>query len=176
MKFLCVECDEAMSLEEAHGPDEGAMTVVFQCPTCGRQTAMLTNPQETQVVRSLGVSIGEEEASSGPMDMVRSSLARQGDGAAAPSEEGGHGEPEDSESKCPFGEVVRSAEGEEEGEPEGAAPDEPRWTDGAEERLSNVPSFARPMARKSIEQHAEEQGYDEIDASVMDEVKGQFGL
>lgn len=173
MKFLCVECDEAMSLEEARGPDEGAMTVVFQCPTCGRETAMLTNPQETQVVRSLGVSIGEEKTSSGPMEMVRSSLAGQGDGAAAPSE-GDRGKSEDSESKCPFGEVVRSAEDEEESED--AAPSGPRWTEDAEDRLSNVPSFARSMARKSIEQHAEEQGYDEIDGSVMDEVKGQFGL
>lgn len=177
MKFLCVECDEAMSLEEALGPDEGAMTVVFRCPTCGRETAMLTNPMETQVVRSLGVSIGEEEEETSlePMEMVRSSLAEQADGSAASEDEGGN-ESSDSGSKCPFTDVVRSAEGEQEGEPEEATPSNPQWTADAEARLSNIPSFARSMARKSIEQHAEEQGYAEINTDVMDEVKGQFDM
>lgn len=173
MKFLCVKCDEAMTLEEARGPDDGAMTVVFQCPSCGRETAMLTNPMETQVVRSLGVSIGEQKESSGPMEMVQSSLAeqraRQDD--AAPSEAKSGDEPSDTESKCPFTEVVKSAEEELQEEPSG-----PQWTSEAEERLARIPSFARSMARKSIEQHAEEQGYAKIDTSVMDEVKGQFGM
>lgn len=61
MKFLCVSCDEAMHLLEARGPDHGSMTVVFGCPSCGRETAMLTNEMETQVVRSLGVKIGPEK-------------------------------------------------------------------------------------------------------------------
>lgn len=182
MKFLCVECDEAMSLEEAHGPDDGAMTVVFRCPSCGRETAMLTNPMETQVVRSLGVSIGEEEGetTAEPMEMVRSSLAEQGD--RVPVEESAEDEPpqesSDSESKCPFTDIVRSAEAEQDGESEKreAPSDEPRWTESAEKRLSNIPSFAQSMARKSIEQHAEEQGYATIDTEVMDEVKGQFGM
>lgn len=171
MKFLCVECDEAMTLDEARGPDDGAMTVIFRCPACERETAMLTNPMETQVVRSLGVSIGERKEPSGPMEMVRSSLTQQRKGAddAAPSESA---DPvSDSGSKCPFTEVVESAAGEQQDAPAG-----PRWTDGAEERLARIPSFARSMARKSIEQHAEEQGYTEIDTSVMDEVKGQFGM
>lgn len=181
MKFLCVECDEAMSLEEARGPDDGAMTVVFRCPSCERETAMLTNPMETQVVSSLGVSIGEdEETSSEPMEMVRSSLAEQEDGAAgeASADEERSEEASESGSKCPFTDVVQSAEAEQDGESEEreASSDEPRWTEGAEERLSNIPSFARSMARKSIEQHAEEQGYAEIDTDVMDEVKGQFGM
>lgn len=172
MKFLCVECDEPMALEEAHGPDEGAMTVVFQCPSCERETAMLTNPMETQVVRSLGVSIGEEESSSEPMEMVRSSLAEQGDGAAVDASADGESTAagDDSGSKCPFTDVVESAAEEED------ASDEPAWTEEAEERLASIPSFARPMARKSIEQHAEEEGYAKIDAEVLDEVKGQFGM
>lgn len=57
MKFLCVSCDESMSLLETRGPDDGSMTVVFGCPSCGRRTAMLTNAMETQVVRSLGVDL-----------------------------------------------------------------------------------------------------------------------
>lgn len=180
MKFLCVECDEAMSLEDAYGPDEGAMTVVFQCPTCGTETAMLTNPMETQVVRSLGVSIGEEkeETSSEPMEMVRSSLTEQADGTdgTALTEDTDADTSTDSGSKCPFTDVVKSAEEEQEDDPEEATPSDPRWTADAEERLSNIPSFARSMARKSIEQHAEEQGHTEINTDVMDEVKGQFGM
>lgn len=74
MKFLCVECDEAMRLETTSGPHRGSMTVVFACPSCGRRTAMLTNSMETQVVRSLGVKIGGRSAPSEPMEMVRSSL------------------------------------------------------------------------------------------------------
>lgn len=179
MKFLCVECDEAMSLEEAHGPDEGAMTVVFQCPSCGTETAMLTNPMETQVVRSLGVSIGEEEeTASEPMEMVRSSLTEPADGtdgSAAP-EDVSEDQSTDSGSKCPFTDVVKSAEEVQDDEADEEESSDPQWTDAAEERLSNIPSFARSMARKSIEQHAEEQGYAEIDTSVMDEVKGQFGM
>lgn len=61
MKFLCISCDEAMQLRETRGPDNGSMTVVFGCPSCGRETAMLTNEMETQVVRSLGVKIGPEK-------------------------------------------------------------------------------------------------------------------
>ena len=36
MKFLCVNCDVAMSLVETRGPDRGSMTVVFGCPACGQ--------------------------------------------------------------------------------------------------------------------------------------------
>lgn len=76
MKFLCVECDAQMRLQETSSPtgDDGKLRIVFQCPSCLRQFCMLTNPSETQVVTSLGVRIG-------------------GDG-------------EEKESKCPFGEMV----------------------------------------------------------------------
>jgi len=60
MKFLCVSCDEAMKLAEARPPDRGSLTVVYRCPNCAHEIAMLTNPYETQVVGSLGVKIGAE--------------------------------------------------------------------------------------------------------------------
>lgn len=64
MKFLCIECDEAMSLDRAAPPDDqGSITAVFACPSCGRQTALLTNGHETEVVRSLGVQLGKPEQS-----------------------------------------------------------------------------------------------------------------
>ena len=58
MKFLCIACDQAMRLSEAAGPDAGSLTVTFACPTCGHRVAMLTNPWETQLVRTLGVKVG----------------------------------------------------------------------------------------------------------------------
>ncbi len=64
MKFLCVSCDEAMKLIEARPPDRGSLTVVYRCPSCAYEFAMLTNPYETQVVGSLGVKIGADAAGS----------------------------------------------------------------------------------------------------------------
>ena len=62
MKFLCVSCDEAMKLIRADPPERGSLTVVYRCPSCSREFAMLTNPYETQVVGSLGVEVGAERA------------------------------------------------------------------------------------------------------------------
>ncbi|MEE2663491.1 MAG: PCP reductase family protein [Myxococcota bacterium] len=57
MKFLCVSCDEAMKLIRTDPPERGSLTVVYQCPKCASEFAMLTNPYETQVVGSLGVKV-----------------------------------------------------------------------------------------------------------------------
>ncbi len=66
MKFLCVDCDDAMKLKEAEEPDpRGSIAAVFECPHCANQIAMLTNPAETQMVRSLGIQIGGANASEG---------------------------------------------------------------------------------------------------------------
>jgi hypothetical protein len=58
MKFLCVLCDQPMTLLEVAPPDRGALSVLYECPTCAHRIAMLTNPFETQLVQSLGVRIG----------------------------------------------------------------------------------------------------------------------
>ena len=60
MKFLCVSCDEAMKLTLARPPERGSLTVLYRCPSCAFELAMLTNPYETQVVASLGVEVGAE--------------------------------------------------------------------------------------------------------------------
>lgn len=60
MKFLCVSCNEAMKLREVSPPDRGSLSVVYRCPSCEQEFAMLTNPYETQVVGSLGVKVGGE--------------------------------------------------------------------------------------------------------------------
>ena len=60
MKFLCVPCDKPMQLMEAAPPNRGSVSLVYNCDACGYEFAMLTNPQETQVVTSLGVKIGKD--------------------------------------------------------------------------------------------------------------------
>lgn len=61
MKFLCVKCDTGMKLKDLSGPDEsGSLAVVYRCPECSYEMAMLTNAFETQLVKSLGVKIGPE--------------------------------------------------------------------------------------------------------------------
>ena len=62
MKFLCVPCDTPMKLQTVAPPDRGSLSVVYACPECGYEMAMLTNAYETQVVQSLGVRIGPPEA------------------------------------------------------------------------------------------------------------------
>jgi len=58
MKFLCVPCDVPMKLLQTSGPHDGSVTLVYSCPDCGYEFAMLTNAHETQVVGSLGVKLG----------------------------------------------------------------------------------------------------------------------
>ena len=60
MKFLCVPCDTPMKLQTVVPPDRGSLSVVYACPECGYEMAMLTNAYETQVVQSLGVRIGPD--------------------------------------------------------------------------------------------------------------------
>src|SRR6188474_2395452 len=111
MKFLCVPCDSPMKLQTIGPPERGSLSVVYSCPECGYEMAMLTNAYETQVVQSLGVRIGPAEASA--------EAGRAGTGAKA-------GE---SGTKCPFGAMIPAT-------PSGEArPDEPvsvQWTSGAE--------------------------------------------
>ena len=58
MKFLCVPCDSPMKLQTVAPPEGGSLSVVYSCPECGYEMAMLTNAFETQMVQSLGVRIG----------------------------------------------------------------------------------------------------------------------
>jgi hypothetical protein len=60
MKFLCVPCDSPMTLRTVEPPDRGSLSIVYSCPECGYEIAMLTNAYETQVVQSLGVRIGPD--------------------------------------------------------------------------------------------------------------------
>ncbi len=85
MKFLCVSCDLAMKLIEAKPPDRGSLTIVYRCPRCAHEFAMLTNPYETQVVGSLGVQVGPEGegAARCPCPGVMAEMGASLDGSSA---------------------------------------------------------------------------------------------
>jgi hypothetical protein len=70
-----------MKLQTVGPPERGSLSVVYACPECGYEIAMLTNAYETQIVQSLGVRIGAEV------------------------------EPGTSESRCPFSAMIPAAEG-----------------------------------------------------------------
>ena len=60
MKFLCIPCDTPMKLQTVGPPERGSLSIVYSCPECGYEMAMLTNAYETQAVQSLGVRIGPD--------------------------------------------------------------------------------------------------------------------
>jgi hypothetical protein len=165
MKFLCLDCDEAMKLIGTEGPDQGSLTVTFRCPECGFRVAMLTNSFETQMVRSLGVKVGGRTEPATPFEHLRSAMAGtraeafQGAPAEAPAADG---------PGCPFAAMV--------GEAATGAPSGIAWDDEAAARVERIPSFIRPMARKAIERYAESKGYAVITGPVMDEARGVMGM
>ena len=166
MKFLCVPCDSPMKMQAVGPPERGSLSVVYSCPECGYEMAMLTNPFETQLVQSLGVRIGPERAeASAKAGPVSSTDSRAG-------------------TKCPFGAMIPATDGRgarpldsaQGGPGEAGSPMPVRWTTAAEARLANIPEFVRPMARTGIERFARERGVSEVDEKILDEARDFFGM
>jgi hypothetical protein len=151
MKFLCVPCDSPMRLLSTEESEPGSLSVVYSCPQCGYEMAMLTNAQETQMVRSLGVRIGPAAAAA----------------IAAP------GESVPASGKCPFPAMLGLS-----AEPavESAPAAELAWTPEALARLEAIPEFVRPMARAGIERVAQESGQRLIDENVLAAARARFGM
>jgi Proto-chlorophyllide reductase 57 kD subunit len=174
MKFLCVPCDSPMKLQSVGPPEGGSLSVVYSCPECGYEMAMLTNPFETQLVQSLGVRIGPDRlrADSAPAS-AQSETARSQ--RSSESEVGSAGQAEASAEaggKCPFSAMIPTRDGAREaGEPMPV-----RWTAAAEARLANIPEFVRPMARTGIEKFARERGALEVDEKILDAARDFFGM
>ena len=165
MKFLCLDCDEPMKLHSTTGPDEGSLNVTFRCPECGFRVAMLTNPFETQMVKSLGVKVGGVSAPSQPFEHITSSMA----GARADAFEGDVPASGEATGRgCPFGAMLNESAGEAEARI--------TWSAEAAARVERIPSFIRPMAKKAIERFAEAQGHPVITEAVMDEARGALGM
>ena len=180
MKFLCIACDQAMRLSGATGPDAGSLTVTFACPTCGHRVAMLTNPWETQLVRTLGVKVGGMPAPApAPFAAVRAGLAHQrdvglvpagpvpGEGTVAAAAGASAAAPAADGPGCPFAAMIGGT---------GTAQAGVGWTDDAASRLERIPAFIRPMARQAIERFAQERGYATVTAEVMDQARDFMGM
>jgi hypothetical protein len=139
-----------MKLQSVGPPERGSLSVVYACPECGYEMAMLTNAYETQVVQSLGVRIGP------------------GTGAAAEAGTSGNG--------CPFTAMMPATEGATTGSEPASEPIAVRWTAAAEARLANIPAFVRPMAKTGIERFARERGALEVDEKILDAARDFFGM
>jgi proto-chlorophyllide reductase subunit len=163
MKFLCLNCDEGMKLETATGPREGSLEAVFSCPRCRYQIAMLTNPWETQLVQTLGVTIGGRASPVAPYERILDSLIR------TDSETQEADDTEHNSSGCPFADMFGQAEPVE-------SPAGMQWSDTATVRLDRIPSFIRPMVQRAIERYAIEQGYQLITDVIMDEARLKLGM
>lgn len=175
MKFLCIACDQAMRLSGTAGPDEGSLTVTFACPSCGHRVAMLTNPWETQMVRTLGVKVGGAPAEApAPFAAVRASLAHQRDTGPAPAmpahaaASAATDAPATDGPGCPFAAMV--------GGTTTSATAPVAWTFDAAGRLERIPAFIRPMARQAIERFAQERGYATVTDEVMDQARDFMGM
>lgn len=164
MKFLCVDCDRRMDFVERQIPGDGTLAAVFECPSCGRATGLLTNPMETQLVSSLGVQIGGRGVPEQPLEETRKQVATgredafDGDGAegataAAPADD----EP--------------GADG---SSADGSGPVE--WSPAAVERLGRVPSFVRGMVRRIYTDWAKERDIRTITPEIMDRARSDLGL
>jgi hypothetical protein len=136
-----------MKLQSVGPPERGSLSVVYSCPECGYEMAMLTNAYETQVVQSLGVRIGAEVE------------------AEASSTTGG---------RCPFPAMIPGNEQQQPGD--AGEPIPVRWTAAAEARLANIPAFVRPMARTGIERFARDRGALEVDEKILDAARDFFGM
>lgn len=157
MKFLCVPCDTPMRLRTTEESEPGSLAVVYSCPACGYEMAMLTNRHETDMVRSLGVRIGPAAAAA---------IANPGAAAAATAASG-----ETSAGRCPFSGMLPGAGVAAETQASG-----PSWTAEALARLEAIPEMVRPMARAGIEMVARESGHQVIDEAVLAAARARFGM
>jgi hypothetical protein len=182
MKFLCVPCDTPMRLRATEESEPGSLSVVYSCPACGYEMAMLTNRHETDMVRSLGVRIGPAAAAA-IANPGTDPLAAMAAGAASGALPGEGAMAATTGSRCPFSAMLGGM-GQSASEPAPAdavqvlpaASNGPEWTAGALARLEAIPEMVRPMARMGIEMAAREGGHRVIDESVLAEARARFGM
>lgn len=150
MKFLCLDCDQVMDYAERRLPGDGTMAVVYACPDCGREIAMLANPMETRMVSGLGIEVGGRTVPPEPLELARSAT----DLAEDPTR----------------------ADGGMAGEPGSRRPGQVRWNAAARERLLAVPTFVRGMVKRIYGEYAAERNIEEITPEIMDRARSDLGL
>jgi len=150
-----------MKLQTVGPPERGSLSVVYACPECGYEMAMLTNAYETQVVQSLGVRIGPDRLRAEGASASQAEASAEAGGASASA-------------KCPFSAMIPGSEATQPSQPGESMP--VRWTAAAEARLANIPEFVRPMAKTGIEKFARERGSLEVDDKILDAARDFFGM
>ncbi|HUK57496.1 MAG TPA: hypothetical protein VLY20_12660 [Nitrospiria bacterium] len=171
MKFLCIKCNNFMDYESKEQVDTLRLGITFACTQCGYKVAMVTNPGETQLVSGLGVKIGGRTVPAEPMEFTREAIKPEGQPTATMTADMG---------KCPFPGMLAGSGFKDTGIAAGLSGQDSKasvpWTSNAEQRLQNVPSFVRTLARAGIEQYARENGFTEVNDRVMDEYREKVGM
>ena len=203
MKFVCLNCETYMNFEKVEKPAEGSLDVFFGCPSCSAKFSMVTNPGETQMVSSLGVTLGGRSAPPEPFEMTRSTLkedalagagqmaaylndkiqggqpagaSASSTGSAATSRDDVTKGAEPSSAGCPFSAMVSQmglTSSGSQGDSSGTGSSGFTWTSDAKERLDRLPSFVKPMVQTSIEAYARRNGYATITLQIMDDSKNE---
>ena len=180
MKFLCLACDEPMTYTATDGPDEeGALSITFRCSHCGHELALLTNPMETQFVRSLNIKIGGRTVPAQPYELMLETLPGSkerilgndpgaSDGEVIPSPDGA--------GKCPFSAMLEQNEDAPLQEPPAEASRTPRWMDAAAEALEEIPKAHRPMIMKAAESYVLERGQEKVTGELFREAREKLGF
>ena len=156
MKFLCVPCDSPMKMQAVGPPERGSLSVVYSCPECGYEMAMLTNPFETQLVQSLGVRIGPDRAEAS---------AKAGPASSTDSRAG---------TKCPFAAMIPATDGREQTSTGQAGP-----CGGPIRRRSQPREHSRVRPSHGANRHREirrERGSSEVDEKILDDARDFFGM
>jgi hypothetical protein len=148
MKFLCMPCDAVMEFAERQLPGDGTMAAVFVCPGCNREMALLTNPMETQLVSGLGVKVGGRTVPQQPLELTLGALAD--------------------------GRVDTLAGSDADAPP--ATLQRVEWSDEANARLAQVPSFVRGMVKRIYTDYAREHGIETMTPATMDRARSDLGL
>lgn len=164
MKFLCVDCDEVMSLQERQLPGDGTLAAIYLCSGCTREIALLTNPMETRIVSSMGVKIGGRTVPEQPMETVRTNLEGGRDDAFEATPEVSEPAPPEPRTNEP---------------PPDAVPRRSRrveWSPAALDRLERVPRFVRGMVKRIYTEYARENGIEQFTPELMDQARTELGL
>ena len=168
-----MKCESFMVFQKVEKPGEDSLGVMFECASCGNRVAMVTNPGETQMVSALGVKLGGRTEAAEPFELTRSSMKETAmeqqvraesapmKSAASPAVAEAVAE---SAGKCPFSSMIS-------GMKEGNAPSKLTWSPEAEERMSKIPDFVKPMVKSGIEAFAKKNGYQVVTPAVIDESK-----
>ena len=150
-----------MKLQAVGPPERGSLSVVYSCPECGYEIAMLTNAYETQVVQSLGVRIGP-----GTSDAASSTSGRlRAEGASASlagaSAEAG-GASVAGEQRTPAIEYGSES------------PTTIAWDDAAAERMKKIPAFVRGMVITAVEESCRKNGLDRVTVEELERIRARM--